>query len=79
VRSNQIPFRSAFDYALDVVERLLGQLGDFPNTTEGGRWLLSAHGGWTAGFWVGLLWLGHLERREERLRAEAGRWLGKLA
>src|SRR5918911_1593653 len=70
---------AAFSYALDVVERLLGELEQFPHTTDHGRWRVSEHGSWTAGLWVGLIWLLYLERRQERVRQQANRWLGKLA
>lgn len=69
----------AYHYSLEVVERLLGELDEFPHTTDRGRWRVSAHGRWTAGFWVGLIWLLYLERGDERIKREAERWLAKLA
>ena len=69
----------AYQYALTVVDRLLGELEAFPHTTERGRWRVSAHGRWTAGFWIGLVWLRYLERPTAGLRAEADAWLARLA
>lgn len=69
----------AYGYALTVVERLLRELDEFPHTTSEGRWRVSGHGRWTAGFWVGLIWLLYLERRDERVRQAASDWLNRLA
>lgn len=69
----------AYAYALDVVDRLLAELPAFPHTTDRGRWRTSEHGRWTAGFWIGLIWLRYLERPASQLRAAAERWLARLA
>ena len=68
----------AYEYALTVVGRLLGELEAFPHTTEHGRWRVSAHGRWTAGFWIGLIWLRYLEQPSPALRADADAWLARL-
>ena len=50
----------------------------FPHLTEGGRWRTTPDGGWTGGFWVGILWLTHLMTGEERFARLARRWLPLL-
>lgn len=68
----------AYRRALEVADRLLGELEGFPHTTRHGCWRVSAEGRWTAGFWIGLIWLLYLEVGDERVRDAATHWLGKL-
>jgi len=68
----------ALERALDTVESQL-DLGGYPHVTEGGRWLRSADGLWTGGFWIGLLWSAFEERGDERFRAAAAAERADLA
>lgn len=43
-----------------------------------GRWTTTADGFWTGGFWAGMLWLAAHYEGDERLRAEAAQWTGRL-
>ena len=65
---------SALERALDTVEAQLDVAG-YPHVTERGRWVRSADGFWTGGFWIGLLWSAYDERGDERFRDAAERLL----
>lgn len=64
----------SLERALDTVEAQMDVEG-YPHVTEDGRWVLSEDGGWTGGFWIGLLWAAHEERGGERFRDAADRLL----
>jgi unsaturated chondroitin disaccharide hydrolase len=56
----------------------LERLDGFPHTTREGRWRTSDHGRWTAGHWVGIIWLAYLWSGDPALREEAYRWSERL-
>ena len=55
-----------------------GRLDGFPHVTQGGDWLTSEHGRWTAGFFVGMLWLAGLVRDIDEIFETAAAWAGRL-
>lgn len=69
----------ALTYGLSVIERESESLRDFPNLTEGGEWQTTSDGGWTGGFWVGLLWLAFALTSEPSYAEKAMDWVGRLA
>lgn len=58
----------------DTARRLHG----FPHTTDHGHWRQSEHGRWTAGFWVGALWLAYLATGEADWARQATAWAHRL-
>ncbi len=71
--------RQALTYGLSVIKEESGSLRDFPNLTEGGEWQTTGDGGWTGGFWVGLLWLASALTSEPTYAERATDWSGRLA
>jgi unsaturated chondroitin disaccharide hydrolase len=61
------------------VEHLERVLPAFPHTTQHGRWRTGEHGRWTAGFWIGMLWIGYLHTGGPSFREAALRWIQRLA
>ncbi len=55
------------------------KLDAFPHVTRDGRWLISEHGRWTAGFFVGMLWIGSLAGGVPADRELAVAWTRRLA
>lgn len=51
----------------------------FPHITKRGRWRTTADGGWTGGYWVGLLWLAYAATKHEKYRKWAHKWASLLA
>ena len=68
----------ALDYGVEKLAENLERLGSFPHTTDRGRWRQSEHGRWTAGFWVGALWLAFLYTGEGRWADAAERWARRM-
>jgi unsaturated chondroitin disaccharide hydrolase len=72
-----------YDQVLDALvaktRRNLSRLDAFPHTTRGGLWRTSAHGRWTAGHWIGIIWLAYLRSGDPRLMDAARTWLERLA
>jgi unsaturated chondroitin disaccharide hydrolase len=61
------------------VERTAKTTGNgFPHLTKNGRWWMTQDGGWTGGFWVGVLWLTHLMTGDEKFACLARKWLPLL-
>ncbi|HEX5414700.1 MAG TPA: glucuronyl hydrolase, partial [Chloroflexota bacterium] len=56
----------AMEYGIAKLGESAEHLGGFPHTTNRGRWQPSEHGRWTAGFWIGALWLAYLHTEDER-------------
>jgi unsaturated chondroitin disaccharide hydrolase len=59
--------------------RNLNRLDAFPHTTRNGVWRTSEHGRWTAGHWVGIIWLAYLWSGDSALREAAYAWAERLA
>jgi len=70
--------RRALAFALKRTDENVRRLTAFPHTTHQGRWTQSSHGRWTAGHWIGLLWIGYLLTREERWAVDAVAWARRL-
>lgn len=60
----------ALQRALDKVAQNRS-LTAYPHITKQGRWVTTADGAWTGGFWIGLLWIAYEERRDVRFRDAA--------
>ena len=69
----------ALSYGITKLGSTTLRLQAFPHTTDHGRWRQSEHGRWTAGFWVGALWLAYLTTREAYWASEATDWARRLA
>jgi unsaturated chondroitin disaccharide hydrolase len=69
---------SAFASGIEITKSNLMQLEEFPHTTSSGKWNQSRHGRWTAGFWVGLLWLGYLSSGDSDWKSQADKWSRRL-
>ena len=68
--------KEAFNRALRQIERCLDTGEDgFPHIIRNGCWHRTPDGGWTGGFWVGLLWLTHHLTGETRFASAAQAWL----
>jgi unsaturated chondroitin disaccharide hydrolase len=72
-------YRQTLDALVAKTQRNLDRLDAFPHTTRDGRWRTSEHGRWTAGHWVGILWLAYLRSGDPALREAAQRWSARLA
>ncbi len=65
--------------ALEKIEKTLSSCGNgFPHITSQGEWQFTSNGGWTGGFWVGLLWLAYQHTSETRFRDAAIRYMAIL-
>ncbi len=62
-----------------VVRQLKREPARFPHVTRGGRWITTADGGWTGGFWTGQLWLLWKRTGEPRFRTALEPYLARLA
>lgn len=71
-------YGAALDRCVATTRRNLARLDGFPYRTEHGRWLTEDHGRWTAGHWLGIIWLAYLRTADETLREEAYRWSRRL-
>ena len=69
----------ALELGIDKCLRDAGRLEAFPHVTRSGEWLTSEHGRWTAGFFVGMLWLAGLVRGDTGIFETAEAWAGRLA
>ena len=65
-------------YGIARLGESAARLSGFPHTTNRGLWQQSAHGRWTAGFWIGQLWLAYLNMADDRWLHEAERWARRL-
>jgi unsaturated chondroitin disaccharide hydrolase len=72
-----------YDQVLDALvaktRRNLDRLDAFPHTTLNGRWRTSEHGRWTAGHWIGIIWLAYLRSGDPALLEAARVWSHRLA
>lgn len=68
----------ALDYCVEKTRLNLGRLDAFPHWTRDGVWRTSEHGRWTAGFWVGIVWLAYLRSGDPALLAAAEEWTERL-
>jgi unsaturated chondroitin disaccharide hydrolase len=75
---NSYDLKSAFALGVEITSANLKQLEEFPHTTDRGKWKQSRHGRWTAGFWIGLLWLSYLSTGESNWRNKAEEWARRL-
>jgi len=64
----------ALEHVAESLKRTLGQVGDrFPVATEDGVWELN-DGGWTGGYFAGMLWLMYQETGEHSWRRAAEKY-----
>lgn len=54
------------------------RLQAFPHVTRDGEWLTSEHGRWTAGFFIGQIWLAHMTTNDEEVKKLAFDWSSRL-
>lgn len=66
------------DYCVAKTRANLDRLDSFPHTTRQGRWRTSEDGRWTAGHWIGIVWLAYLRSGDASLRDAAYRWAERL-
>ena len=71
-------YGAALDRCVAQTRQNLARLDGFPYWTERGRWLTEQTGRWTAGHWLGIIWLAFRRAGDDALRAEAYRWLRRL-
>jgi len=70
---------SVVDQCLRKIDRTIFALdGQWPHLTKNGVWENAKDGGWTGGFWVGLLWLSYELTGEGRYRDSAFRFSRQL-
>lgn len=69
------------DAILDRVETTLETCEDrfpFVADQDTGEWETTADGNWCAGHWIGLLWLAHEHRDEDRFAKAAHHYIGRM-
>lgn len=54
------------------------RLQAFPHVTRDGEWLTSGHGRWTAGFFIGQIWLAYMITNNEGAKELASDWSRRL-
>ncbi len=69
---------AALDLAIEKCLRDAERLDSFPHVTQDGDWLVSDHGRWTAGFFVGMLWLAGMVRGDDKIFKVAKAWTKRL-
>jgi unsaturated chondroitin disaccharide hydrolase len=72
-------YEQVLDALVAKTWRNLNRLAAFPHTTRNGVWRTSEHGRWTAGHWVGIIWLAYLWSGDSALREAAYAWAERLA
>lgn len=68
----------AITAAIARVRGIAREVTDFPHITEARRWVQTADGVWTGGFWAGLLWLAHAREGQTADRDAAIRYTERL-
>jgi unsaturated chondroitin disaccharide hydrolase len=63
--------QEALNWALHLIKCSLDVEEGFPHITRNARWQRTPDGGWTGGFWVGLLWLAYRLTGETRFASAA--------
>src|SRR5215213_4702082 len=71
-------YSQVLDYCVARTRENLARLDAFPHSTRRGRWRTSHHGRWTAGHWVGMIWLAYLRSGDPALLETAYRWSERL-
>ena len=71
-------YEQVLDALVAKTRRNLDRLDAFPHTTRNGRWRTSEHGRWTAGHWIGIIWLAYLWSGDPALRQAATVWAERL-
>jgi unsaturated chondroitin disaccharide hydrolase len=71
-------YGSVLDYCVTKTRQNIAQLDAFPHTTSNGRWRTSEHGRWTAGHWLGIIWLAYLRSGDSFFRDAAYHWAKRL-
>lgn len=71
-------YAQALDACVAKTRQNLARLDAFPHVTREGVWRTSAHGRWTAGHWLGILWLTYLRSGDPALLAAAQEWSRRL-
>lgn len=75
--------QKATDYCLQIIERNMNTLHEFPESCDGPEWNpIEGHrdpGHWVDGFWVGLLWLAYAHTQDKRIEEAARTWANKLS
>jgi unsaturated chondroitin disaccharide hydrolase len=69
---------AALDLGIAKCLRDADRLNAFPHVTRDGDWLTSEHGRWTAGFFVGMLWIAGLVRDDSEIFKIAESWGKRL-
>lgn len=82
LRNGTVAQNDRLDAALELgIEKCLrdaARLDGFPHVTRDGDWLVSEHGRWTAGFFVGMLWIAGLVRDDAEIFETADAWAKRL-
>ena len=69
---------AALDLGINKSLRDAERLQAFPHVTRDGDWLVSEHGRWTAGFFVGMQWIAGLVRDDPAIYETAAKWNRRL-
>ena len=82
LRDETVTSNDLLDATLELgIEKCLRdaeRLSAFPHVTRNGDWLISEHGRWTAGFFVGMLWISGMVRDEAAIFEIAVAWAKRL-
>jgi unsaturated chondroitin disaccharide hydrolase len=73
-----IEYGPVLDYCVEKTRQNIERLAAFPHTTRNGRWRTSDHGRWTAGHWLGIIWLAYLRSSDPFFRDAAYTWAKRL-
>jgi unsaturated chondroitin disaccharide hydrolase len=66
------------DYCVAKTRQNVARLDAVPHTTSKGRSRSSEHGRWTAGHWMGIIWLAYLRSGDPFFHNAAYRWAKRL-
>ncbi|TAN34706.1 glucuronyl hydrolase [bacterium] len=78
-RADRNQLEQALQLAVERAGRDAAGLAAFPHITRDGAWLVSEHGRWTAGFFVGMLWLASMVEENGGLESRCRDWCRRLA
>ena len=78
IQSENENMDSALELGIIKCLRDAKRLNEFPHVTKNGEWLTSEHGRWTAGFFVGMIWMSGMVKDDANIYKTAESWAKRL-